>query len=512
MMMKRWLWLFLLLVGLLGGCRSGESPTPTPFPSRPALTALDSAPEAARGIPTTLADLLDNPEFFAGALVQVTGTFGRLPRLVCGLDPHPSPASWTLQDGEALIQAGGFDTALRELAPEGLTMTVVGRWQQWRGPVGCGKQAVVREIWFLEVTRLVSPAQIARVTLTPAGLAAALPEDEALTPTAVLTDTTSLPPTAVTNTPQPTTDAGNGRTPTPANIVTATATIDFSLPALSPTATITGATTLTPEGTPPPEGTPTPQGDEDSKPTEEPPDGASTPAATLPPGVTATPTPFGMSSPTPNGTPINLGGVDRGRIDYFDSGFDRLEANAAHNRTIFLEAGQPVNFSVLAEPTVNIAFRLVSPEGQLLQERNNGAAGQVENLLLNVAADGDYLIQVYAADQRAGRYFFSLWDEDGDVRPMGTLQPGAPQTGQISGLMIHNWFFVASAGDRVTIETMAAADSDLLLTLYDGEQMLLVFGQGEILNFEIPETDWYLVEVEEFFRDETDYQITLTRE
>lgn len=489
---------FLLWIGLIG-CRSDdERPTPTPFPTPLPQAALPGAPQLAGGIPTTLADLLANPEFFAGALVQVTGQFGLLPRLVCGEElRYPSPATWTLEDGEALVSAGGFDTPLRELFPEGLTLTVVGRWQQWRGPVGCGKQAMVREFYYLEVARLLSPEQLVRVTLTPGAPPADSPElSETGTPTAV-----SLPPeppagTAVfppETTPTPTRfspdDPGN----------------------LPPTPTAT--TTPTREGE---------KADEDDEAEESGENQATaTPDLTPPSGMPSQPTPPGGNDDGNGGAPVlplpgqptitpSAQAIDRGRLIAFDARYDAWADGEVHHWRVDLRVGEPITISLIAEPGVNSALRLISPANQVIATQDSAPAGQVESLWANVTANGEYTIQMYASNNQPGSYYFSLWDETGLIQPMGNLSPGVAQSGRLEMDKIHVWFFWAEAGRFVTLQTVAPAPNSLALVLNDPNQSFLTFNQAAITNFRLTETGWYSVEVEELTRDVTSYQISLT--
>lgn len=476
----------LLWVGLIG-CRADERPTPTPFPTPLPQAALPGAPQLAGGIPTTLADLLDNPEFFAGALVQVSGQFGRLPRLVCGQLPlHDSPATWTLRDGEAMVQGGGFDEPLRELFPDDLTLTVVGRWQQWRGPVGCGKEAVVAEFYYLEVVRLLSPSQLVRVTLTPGEPPPPPPEELAPgTPTAVFDPTLpELPePTAVT--------PGNG-----------TASPPPPLPGeLSGTLTPSPTPTRSDNG-----GDDDALDDNDSN-TPTPPLPGGTPAPTLTPSNKEDDT--GGAPPIPGLTPT-APALERGRLVEYDARNDAWAAGEAHNWRVSLQAGVPITVSLIAEPEINSAIRLFSPTGQIVQNQNSAPAGQVESMVLNVSSSGEYTIQLYASDNRAGQYYFSLWDERGITRPMGNLMPGVFRSAEISDSLIHVWFFVGQAGRLATLQTTSSESDPLGIALFDPEQNVLITEQGAIRNYQLPLTGWYSVELEEVFSDGADYQIMLT--
>ncbi|MFO7679191.1 MAG: hypothetical protein R6X34_04000, partial [Chloroflexota bacterium] len=161
--------LLALLAVLVAGCRSGEEVTPTPFPPTPETIGMPGGVGALTPVPVTIADVLANPEFFEGATVQLTGQYYKRPLLVCGFDPHPSPAEWTMVDGENALAGAGFGGQMRLLWPEGLTFTAIGRLTHFRGPVGCGKQAAPTELWYLDTVKLVEPDQLALVTLTPGG-------------------------------------------------------------------------------------------------------------------------------------------------------------------------------------------------------------------------------------------------------------------------------------------------------------------------------------------------------
>jgi hypothetical protein len=486
-MKKHALFLLLLLILAFPGCQSGEKPTPTPFPTLPALGTLPVVPVGAQGIPISLPDLLENPEFFEGALVQVTGQFGRLPRLVCGHDPHPSPATWTLQDGEAIIQAGGFDDPLYELFPPGLTMTVLGKVQHWQGPVGCGKQAVPKDFWYLDVTRLINPSQLARVTLTPA-VGGELVIEGTSEESPILVET-EAPEIAVTEPPA---------VPAPPTVFVPTAVDRDATPTpekeeefpgvITPTATLTiGQLIETPPGTlftPTPSLTPLPGT-------------TATPATAVPPNSTAT-------------VPALPTTTDRGEITFYDAFTDALLANESHNWTITLEAGETITVSVIAEPELNPGIRLLSPTGTQVTEQNQALAGQVESLRLNPTTAGEYVLQIFSTGGRAGRYYVSLWDEFGDYRPMGILQSGVRQTGAINDVITHVWFFSATAGQLLNVQTTSSAGSDLLLFVINPADQLLTYQSASINSFPLPLTGWYALELEEYLLEQNTYQITLT--
>ena len=136
--MRRIFLLFLLLLPLLAACNGGAAVGPTPFPS-PAPTLMPTGQGPAV---LTVTELAAAPGLYRDAVVQLTGLFRKQPLLVCESEAHPSPATWGLGEEGVQALAGGFDEEVRLLLPEGLLMTVEGRWRRWEGLIGCGKQAV----------------------------------------------------------------------------------------------------------------------------------------------------------------------------------------------------------------------------------------------------------------------------------------------------------------------------------------------------------------------------------
>ena len=128
--------LLLILIGfsaVLAGCRE-ESINPTII-----VPTIEEQPPVAIDVPIT--SLLRNPYAFEEETIRIAGQYRSLPLMACGNDPHFSPATWTLSDGEYAVPASGFDKVLRGLGVPEIPLVVEGRWQYWEGPVGCGRRA-----------------------------------------------------------------------------------------------------------------------------------------------------------------------------------------------------------------------------------------------------------------------------------------------------------------------------------------------------------------------------------
>lgn len=150
---------------LLAHCRQ-RADTGRIFSDRlPATPAVPAGPPLAVSVP----ELVAEPEVYAGPLLRITAQFRRAPVVVCEGVRRSSPATWMLGQGEQSLAARGFEDTVIPLLPARMSVTVEGVLRYWRGPVGCGKDAPVRDVWYLAVTDVVSPNPVARVTLTPDG-------------------------------------------------------------------------------------------------------------------------------------------------------------------------------------------------------------------------------------------------------------------------------------------------------------------------------------------------------
>ena len=199
-MKQRYFIFLLVLLTLIIACNGEQRATPTPFAEE---TPAEETRDPETSLPISITDLAAAPEEYNNDFIEVSGRYRRLPLLVCNSDPYPAPATWQLQakDG-SLIDVGGFDSQVRSLLPNDLTMTVTGVWQLFEGPVGCGKNAASSQIWYLKVSDILSPSPIAQVTLTPTGDVTQIAAVDGLT--AVPTPTNDDDPVAATPTLQAT--------------------------------------------------------------------------------------------------------------------------------------------------------------------------------------------------------------------------------------------------------------------------------------------------------------------
>lgn len=487
-------WLILLLLLLTTNCRTAEELQPTPFIQlSPTSDPANTAP-----ITVTIADLAASPAFFEGATLRLTGQYKRLPKLVCPGEKFDSPASWGVVANGLLAQAGGFDSQLRSLIPDDLTMTVEGQWQRWQGPVGCGKKAVEQDIWYLAVTEIVAPSPLALVTLTP-GAAASPTEPVAIaelegteTPTAV-PDLSEPPPTDENSPPE-------DEEPLP---------VDEELPPPADEEPPPGDEEQPPtdEETPPSDEaslTPTPTDDTGSGdlPT-------STPAGTATTAVNLTPTPT-PGAGTPTATPdSNQEGtiVDQDLLSAEDLGAARLGVSEIHQWLYDVSASEAITVSVVSADA-DLIISILDPNEQQLIEANNFAAGQVETIQnFALSTLGEYKIRVRSSGRSATDYAIMITSSESYTFIFrGVMEYGDLQEATSKANNDHFWHFRGQEGDVITINLNPMDDSDPFLELYgpDAERISESIddgtnGEGEsLVDFELPATGLYSIRVGEW--------------
>jgi hypothetical protein len=455
-------------------------------------------------VPATIPDILENPAFYEDAYVRVTGQYFRRPLFVCSVDPQPSPASWELRAGEDVLPAGGFGGQLRQLLPDGLTLTVIGKWTQWKGPVGCGKQSVPREIWYLDVAKIVEPGLLARVTLTPAGNVAVPVEDEGVPPTAVPGE---IEPSPEATLPEQETAV----VPTPTTALIETLSAGFTPVATnnpSPPTTTAGPGTPTETAVPGSQATRTANSAGSTTPTT-----IATVTNTPPPGASLTPTHVPTAGPSPTPPPISVIDVeDDVSADEFR--LNVLNESEIHAYTIQLETDEEINISALGERGADMKIEILDAERNLIVSQNNASANSVETLVFNPTADDEYKIYISDASRGGGSYVMTVGNEEYPRTIMGLINYGDVNGGTIRLDEGHYWFFEGAAGDQVTVNVTSQSESNLPMSLYDMDEIEVgdLSLVEQIQDQPLPGDGWYLLEFEEWELDENTYQLTLVNQ
>ncbi len=493
-----WMSTLLLMMVACGGA-SNSAETPTPFPSNDLVVrALPGEP-----IPVSLDYLADNPTYFEGATLQLSGTFNRLPRLVCDNNPQRPPYSWGISNDNVMAQAGGMDESVRTLLPDGLMVTVEGTWLRWEGPVGCGKDAPVKQAWYLAVSRVLEPSPLVRITLTPDGAAPSDGGDNQPSPTPAGLEPMPVEtiPSAETPTPEPTIEptATFLATQPPANTPTATAETDATL---APTATTTPDPSASPSNTP----TITP---------------TSGPSPT--PDPNATPTPILTATPTGNGgNPID-DAEDQGSVEMRDLAVESLSGGETHAWDIENNDGAS-SYSISIAPssrTADIVFSLYTSDGDPITENANLAGpGSVEYATeIAVDPDDDHVLLVRTQAGTETDYAVMVQDSDDSfvITFEGRLTAGETESGTLGDENDHFWFFNGTSGSAVTITVNPTTNSDVYMELYDPDGVKLTevdsedAGSAETLDsYTLPDSGLFGIRIGEFDFEAMAYTIQLT--
>lgn len=487
----------LTLISLTVACSNRVAVGPTPFPTPgPTLTPASGGP-----IVLTVTELMSAPGLYKDVVVQVTGLLRKQPLLICETDAKPSPAGWGLAEEGLLAPAGGFDQQVRSLLPDNLTMTVEGRWRQWTGLVGCGKGAAQQEVWYLETGRILSPSPLTQVTLTPSSgveiVAITSTPDAGLAPT----ETIELFPTpALEETPiEPVSTAGSAllASPTPdpfAPLPTETLSA-FETPLVTPDASATIAAGLT--GTP----------------------GA---------GLTGTPSPTTTvpgTPPTPTATSGSPGQVVSKGSFYDESFGDYVVTSLAGGTTdswlIDVFEGETVSIYAISPSPADVILSLLK-DGQPIVNRQNTAAPGSPEVINNpsLQGEGEYEIQVLTVNGVSTDYALVLSvDPETPVSVPGMLLSGSPRSAvQLPAFGYHYWFFVAEAGDQLTITLTPLGQEDPAIYVFDplGEELTYADdgfeGDEEIIEATVTTSGLHAVNIEEVYSDPLQYDIILTIE
>ena len=502
--------LLLLLLPLLAACRSGSAAGPTPFPTAgPTVTIATGQP-----VVLTVTELMAAPGLYRDVAVQLTGLLRKQPLIICDSELHASPAGWGLGEEGVLAPAGGFEEQVRSLLPGDLQMTVEGRWRRWEGLVGCGKEAQQREVWYLAVDRIISPSPLTQVTLTPqlgiggsgdggtevAGVPLTiepLPTEETAalpTPDLEFTPEGPSPTEPGEGYPSPTEELGSIPTPTlPAGMTPALETDTTPLSGGTPTPTITGTP---PTATPTTTGTPV----------------TPTPTAT---GTPPTPTPTGTGGAS--GQIVNKGSIfDVLDIDVTSS---TLAAGTVDSWDFEILEDEQMHMYVIAPSPVDLVVSVMNGNQAIINRQNNAPAGSPE--IINnpsLPGEGTYQVLVSAEGGAATEYGITAFtDPEFPAVIVGILTSGSRRNAvQLPVDWAHVWFFMATAGDELTVRIDPAGNEDPAADLYGPEAEALDYidsgeeGQEEVSTTTLETTGLHALRIIEIYSEPMTYDVEIT--
>ncbi len=503
-----WFLLLAALLGILAGCRQSDSEA-NPLRGRSSGTT----PPALIDEPlvVTVSDLALAPTAYYGRVVRLTGRFRRLPVLTCSDVTRRSPAVWSLTDAADTVLVNGTHDQLARLAPGDLTISVQGRWWRWRGPVGCGKDAPLQEVWYLHVSHVLAPNPITAATLTPVGAVAVLPSPTLEPPP---TEGGPGPIAAISPTPPPTSAA----TPDPFATVTATPTVLVTPFTATPSATPSASPTPTPS----PPGTPsgTPSATPSPSPTPTPGPSATPGGPTLTPTLIPSVTPIPTAGPSPTPSPTSSGNQeDMGELATQDLVVEVLAPAARHRWTVEVEQATTLTVNVATPTNRNEVVSVTTESGNVLITQNNASGAAPEIVSVALPGAGKYYVIISEATGQGGPYSMILnTTESYNFVFKGTLVYGDASSADMSPDSDHFWHFEGIEGDHIALLVAPADQSDLFIELY-GPDAALVFddpvddgGAGVpefLIDFELPETGFYAVRIGEFDYAASDYSISL---
>lgn len=200
----------------------------------------------------------------------------------------------------------------------------------------------------------------------------------------------------------------------------------------------------------------------------------------------------------------------------------QLPANGTQTWVFEGNAGEMVSI-ILAplDEQFDALLEVVGPEGTVLVNLDEGFSGDAEVVAnLELAVTGEYVIVVQEFNDRGGRYALSL-NEGGSILTnfydAGDLAYGEVKSEILQENEAHAWFFVAEAGDEVTIVvTPLSPEADAVVWLLDPNLQRLVmqdeffYGETETIVYSVPVAGQYVVLVQEFYGEAGSYQIVLT--
>lgn len=432
------------------------------------------------------------------SLIQVQGLLRRQPVVVCDKDYFPSPASWGLAEGGILTLAGGFDQLVRSLLPDDLLVTVEGRWRRWEGVVGCGKNAQQREVWYLDVTRILSPSPLTQVTLTPAPGIGGGGGD---TPVAEVSPT-PLPETTLDLTPNPTDEATPGLpqpTLEPGSYPGATA----APPADSTSPAATLPVVLTPGATDP-AGTPAAGG-------------TGTPSGNLTPGITGTPaTPLATGTGSASGQVVERGDLFEDLFEEFAA--ETLAAGTVDSWTINLLGDEEMFIHTIAPQPADLVLSVLKDGQTVIDRQNNAPAGSPEIINAPILpGEGDYEIRVATTGGQATDYAIAAYTfADFPITFSGMIASGNPRSAVSLPIdAVHYWFFQGNAGSNliITLDPTEAVDPSIDLFEPGGQYLMTidagVDGQGETETLTLSTTGLYAIRVSEIYSQLMTYDLEI---
>jgi hypothetical protein len=502
-MSYRWCGLLIFIL-LLCGCRDASG---TLFgSSNENISGNELSQSQDISLSVSPADLLDDPDAYIGDHLQLTGDLSRQPLSKCNLKARDYPANWSLTAGEVEIPVASSSQELNQLATDVDDAVLAGRWLHWQGLVGCGRETSVKEQWYLDVDRLVSPNPIALVPVLSVSPHQD-PQDSSLQPpllgTGVPTGTSTSSAllgddVQQTGVASPTPQQEN----TSQTASAATATAEESEAPTTPTPE-QNQVPVTPTAT---TGQPSPQPQLSPTPTASPTVPTFTATVETTPEATAT----AETGQTIFRMALDISSIETGRLGEYE----------VHRWTHEITSTKQLTVSLASDYLLDLAVSIVDDGGHIIAQQN-AASGDEPEILRDVTLldPGIYDILVSSPTGEPGYYAILISDDESyPYIFQGTLAVGDIGNALIVRDSDHFWHFSGTAGQAITINVVPTDNSDLFLNLFGTDGVSLIrfhdeTGAGEpeqIIGYVLPDTGIYSLRIGEFNFGTANYEIFLT--
>lgn len=471
---KGWLLCFSLLLFLTGCQRSGALKGPPSASTPEQIKLAEIQPDTL-----TIADLKLTPGEYHGRLLHLNGRFESRPIAACGSKVLSWPA-WQMADGEAIVPASGPANLLSALQGAGSELIAEGFWRYRPVRVGCDGTSQDLPLWYFDVVRIVSPNPLA--LRSPAGA-------------------------SQSNRDTLTTDSGEP------DFFADTATFEAVRPTIEATGSPVSKETEI-SGIPKPggldQGTPYP--------------GNTTPAATIPQPILASPSPSDsgfdeVATVTPTGTVTNratgspqsrasltptIPGQDvilRPLLEPGSLETGALQANQSHLWPYEVDSVQTITVQVSPDAGLELTVSVETTIGEVLATATQLSVGAPLILSeVDLPEAGRYEILIRATGTSGGNYAILVTDEESySFIFQGLLKEGISASADFEANNDHFWAFSAQSGDSLRLELIPDGNEDLFFRLFDPQGTNIISSYNELpagekeelLNYLLLETGLY---------------------
>lgn len=213
---------------------------------------------------------------------------------------------------------------------------------------------------------------------------------------------------------------------------------------------------------------------------------------------------------------------DAGDLDYGQSGRDALRQDEAHAWFFDGATGDFVTVEVAPlDSTLDLDIWLLDPDLNTVAMKDQFLAGESETIEAELQSDGQYLVLVREFFGEPGQYEIRLnAGTDDSLEIAGEIAYAEAVSGTLPTGRNVGWLFQGTAGETINVVlTPIDANRDLVLVLINpqGEVAASVDSAlsglpEQLASFRLTESGVWMIQVQEFFNEGADYELTLSRE